>query len=337
MRQAATTGPATKRFYLERVNLAIDYMIARLDRPLRLRGVAQAAGLSPHHFHRVFQGITGESPAEFVRRQRLDWALAQIAQSPGATAAGERGRTAGAGRVRTARGTRPPIADIAARCGFASLSDFSRSFRRRFGAAPSRFDLAAWQAQHRAALDAIMPPTPPTAERARLRALPAVPGADRFHARVRALPARSVAYIRVRNPYAGSGVIDAASRLIAWAERHGLAGGAWLGFQWENPEITPLERCRYHVGVQAEGFTPRGEVGRYRFPPMLVAEVELLGDIHDELAALRWLYGHWLPRSGYVPAHHPCFEAWVGRPFALGHEKFHLHVQLPVKPRGRGG
>jgi AraC family transcriptional regulator len=66
---------------------------------------------------------------------------------------------------------------------------------------------------------------------------------------------------------------------------------------------------------------------------MVVAEVELRGGIDLELRALQWLYGTWLPRSGFVPDDHPCFEAWIGRPFAYGTDYFELHVQLPVRRR----
>jgi hypothetical protein len=51
----------------------------------------------------------------------------------------------------------------------------------------------------------------------------------------------------------------------------------------------------------------------------------------DEPLRLQWLYGSWLPRSGFVPDDQPCFEAWDGRPFAQGAERFALDVQLPVK------
>jgi AraC family transcriptional regulator len=145
------------------------------------------------------------------------------------------------------------------------------------------------------------------------------------------LPARTVAYIRVRNPYRGNAVVTAAERLVTWAESHALADGQWLGYQWDNPEIARLDDCQYHVAVEAERFTPQGEIGRFRFPPMVVAQVEVCGGLDLELRALQWLFGAWLPRSGYVPDDHPCFEAWVGRPFAHGTEYFELHAQLPVK------
>jgi DNA gyrase inhibitor GyrI len=67
---------------------------------------------------------------------------------------------------------------------------------------------------------------------------------------------------------------------------------------------------------------------------MVVAQVEVRGGIDLELRALQWLFGVWLPRSGYVPDDHPCFEAFIGRPptsFAQGTEHFELHAQLPVR------
>jgi AraC family transcriptional regulator len=65
---------------------------------------------------------------------------------------------------------------------------------------------------------------------------------------------------------------------------------------------------------------------------MTVAQLALRGGIDLELRALQWLYGSWLPRSGYVPDDHPCFEAWIGRPFAHGAEYFELFAQLPIQP-----
>ena len=72
------------------------------------------------------------------------------------------------------------------------------------------------------------------------------------------------------------------------------------------------------------------EVGRYRFPPMTVAQVAIRRGIDLEHRALRWLYGSWLPRSGYIPDDHPGLEAWIGRPFAHGTEHIEILVQLPT-------
>ena len=306
MRIPEKTQPATTATYVQRVNLAIDHVVGHLDAPLRLRDLSRVAMLSPFHFHRVFQALVGSTPADFVKRLRLEKALTLMSR------------------------TRPPsLTMIALRCGFSSSSDFSRCFRRRFGVPPSSFDLGAWRRACGAELEA-------TVEQAtrlpHLERLPPRHNPDSFRVKLRDLPARTVAYIRVDKPYQGSGVIDAVQTLVAWAERNRLGDGQWLGYQWDNPQITLLDDCRYYVAVEAERFTPRGEVGRYTFPPMTVAQVAIRGGIDLELRALQWLYGSWLPRSGYVPDDHPCFEAWMGRPFAHGAEYFEVDVQLPIQP-----
>ncbi len=288
--------------YLQRVNLAIDHVVNHLHEPLRLQDLARSAKLSPFHFHRVFHALVGVTPAEFVKRLRLEMALGLMA-----------------------RPRAPSLTSIALRCGFSSSSDFSRCFKQRFGASPSAFDIGAWRKVRGDELQA-------AAEGVhRLVRLPPRHNPDNFRVKIRNIAARSVAYIRVARPYHGDGVVQACRRLVAWAERHGFAGGQWLGYQWDNPEIASLEDCRYYVAVEAGRFAAKGEIGRFEFPPMLVAEVEICGGLDLELRALQWLYGTWLPRSGYIPDDHPGFEAWMGRPFAHGYEHFELHAQLPIR------
>lgn len=242
--------------------------------------------------------MTGQTLAEFIKRKRLERALLKMAHAP-----------------------RMKLTQVALECGFNSSADFSRSFKQHFGAAPSAFDITKWQQEHAHELES--------------RTI-ALSGAqpisnDDFKVKIRSLPPRTVAYIRVENPYGGTGVVDACNRLVAWAERHGFADGQWLGYQWENPELVALENCAYYVAVEADRFKPEGDIGRFRFPAMTIAQVDLRGDIQLELRALQWLYGEWLPKSGYVPDDQPGFEAWVGRPFAHGYEYFELAAQIPLR------
>jgi AraC family transcriptional regulator len=299
LRISAPAQRATRATYVERVNRAIDHIVSHLAEPMRLSELARQARLSSFHFHRVFQVMVGETPADFVKRLRLEKALGLMAHS----------------RPRS-------LTAIALACGFGSSSDFSRSFKARFGVPPRQFDLATWRTAHGNELEATV---------RRVQKLPPRTNPDHFRVRLRELPSRTVAYIRVDRPYQGSGVLKAAGRLMAWAERHEFAHRQWLGYQWENPEFTALEDCRYYIAVEAERFIPKGEVGRYVFPRMTVADIEMRGDIELELRALQWIYGSWLPRSGFVPDDQPAFEAFIGRPFATGANYFELHIQLPIR------
>ena len=131
MRSSKKNQPDTALTYLERVNRAIDHAVSRLQEPLRLSDLARAAMLSPFHFHRVFQVIVGESPAEFVKRLRLEKALGLMARSQP-----------------------PTLTKIAFECGFSSSSDFSRCFKQRFGASPRAFDIDASREPRRDRLEA---------------------------------------------------------------------------------------------------------------------------------------------------------------------------------------
>jgi AraC family transcriptional regulator len=308
LRISQKSRPVTVATYVQRVNLAIDHIVAHLDGPLRLRDMARVAMLSPFHFHRVFQALVGSTPSDFAKRLRLEKALRLMSHNRSTS-----------------------LTTIALACGFSSSSDFSRCFKQHFGVPPSAFDIRAWREAHGDKLNAIVEPA---TELPHIDRLPPRQNPDSFRVKIRDLPSRTVAYIRVDKPYRGNGVLRAVESLLAWAERNSFADGQWLGYQWDDPEITSLDDCRYYVAVEADPFTPKGAVGRYHFPPMTVAQVAVRAGIDLELRALRWLYGSWLPRSGYVPDDHPSFEAWIGRPFAHGTEFFELLVQLPIRRPG---
>jgi AraC family transcriptional regulator len=248
----------------------------------------------------------GETLNKFVKRLRLERALYLMSHAP-----------------------QRSLTDVALDCGFPSSSDFSRSFKQRYGAPPSVFDLDTFRDSRREEFERVLSSQGGSP---RFTTLPTGQNPDGFEVKLRDLPARTVAYIRVLDPYR-EGVAQAASeRLLAWAIERGLADGQWLGYMWEEPEIVAVADCRYDVALVVDAVEPSGEIGRFEFPPMRVAEVALSGDIALEGRAIDWLYKTWLPRSGYVPDDQPAFEAWIGRPFAHGSEHFEIACQLPVKP-----
>ena len=288
--------------YVDRVNRAIDHAVRHLAEPLSLADLARAAHFSPFHFHRIFTALMGETVHAFVKRVRLERALFLMSHQ-----------------------RQLSLTEVAERCGFGSSSDFSRSFRARYGVSPRGLDIDRFRDERRADL------TERLDERHHLAELPAGGNPDEFTVRLRRVPARRVAYVRVFGPYGGGGVLDAAKHLLAWAEARGLADGQWLGYQWEDPETVPLDQCRYDVGLEIPSdCAVDGEVGTVEFPAMTLAEVDIAGSVELELRALQWLYKTWLPTSGYAPDHQPCFEAWPGRPFAGGGPEIELTVQLAV-------
>lgn len=96
-----------------RVRRAIDLVETREGGRVTLDDMALAAGLSRHHFTRVFKATTGRTPAEWVLARRLAGAREQLLT------------------------TRLPVAEIAKAAGFGSPSRFGAVFRERFGMTPT--------------------------------------------------------------------------------------------------------------------------------------------------------------------------------------------------------
>lgn len=304
--QILRNEPPPSSDYVERVNRAIDFILNNLDQSLQLEDLARVACFSPFHFHRIFRALLGETLSDFVKRIRLERALRMLSFSPERT-----------------------LTEISTTCGFASSSDFSRSFKQRYGVPPSAFDVETFRKQRRQDWQNAIgdPELQHLFDR-----LPVGENPDGFDAVVRDLPARRVAYIRVIDPYRPHVVMDATKRLVNWADEQGI-DGQWYGYMWDDPEIVAHKDCRYDAAVEVgDDFQPSGEIGCFDFPEMKVAELEVRGAIDLEQRALDWLYRTWLPTSGYVPSEHPAFEAWIGRPFQHGIEHFELKVQIPIEP-----
>ena len=80
-----------------------------------LEALARAAGLSPYHFLRTFERVTGVTPHQYVRRARLrEAAMCLVTESRS-------------------------VLDIALDCGFGDVSNFNRAFRTEFGETPRMF------------------------------------------------------------------------------------------------------------------------------------------------------------------------------------------------------
>ena len=98
-----------------RLKRALDFIEANLEASIGVSEIAMASGVSPYHFSRAFRQATGMPPYAYVIERRIARAKDRLSD-------------AGAS-----------LASIARQSGFASLSQFSRTFRRQIGVTPSHF------------------------------------------------------------------------------------------------------------------------------------------------------------------------------------------------------
>jgi AraC-like DNA-binding protein len=85
-----------------------------------LHNLANAAGVGPYYYLRIFERITGVTPHQFVMRARLRRAAHRLMSDEA------------------------PIARIAFESGFGDLSNFNHSFRAEFGVTPRQWRLSVY-------------------------------------------------------------------------------------------------------------------------------------------------------------------------------------------------
>ena len=113
LRQIAAAGAPAHR-----IARAIRWLKDHFTGPLRVESLARHVGMSPSAFHLHFKGVTAMSPLQYQKRLRLQEAR------------------------RLLLGEGLDASEAAFRVGYESPSQFSREYRRLFGA-PPRQDVAA--------------------------------------------------------------------------------------------------------------------------------------------------------------------------------------------------
>ena len=99
---------------LSHIARAVRWIRDHYAHAFRVEDVAELCGMSASAFYRNFQAVTAMSPIQFQKQIRLQEARLQLAAHPN------------------------DVAGVAFRVGYESPSQFSREYRRQFGAPPSQ-------------------------------------------------------------------------------------------------------------------------------------------------------------------------------------------------------
>jgi AraC family transcriptional regulator len=108
-------GTATPINHSERINLVRDYIRRHMDEPLHRDLLAELAGYSVVHFHRIFTAHVGEGVNSYVRRVRMERAAQQLLRNE------------------------QPITAIALDSGYETPASFGKVFKQTFGVSPREF------------------------------------------------------------------------------------------------------------------------------------------------------------------------------------------------------
>ena len=94
---------------------AIDFIENNLFEEIRYNNVANQIGFSEYHFHRIFQGMIGESVTTYIKKRRLS-EMAKLLQN-----------------------SNKSIADLSIMSGYESHEAFTRAFKKMYGVTPIQY------------------------------------------------------------------------------------------------------------------------------------------------------------------------------------------------------
>lgn len=105
----------TKEDYQERINLTVEYINNHLGEEIDLNTLAEIAGFSPFHFHRIMRAFLGEPIGAFIMRMRVETAAKLL------------------------RYTDIPVQEIAWRVGYEVPSSLSKIFKQFYQVSPNEY------------------------------------------------------------------------------------------------------------------------------------------------------------------------------------------------------
>jgi AraC family transcriptional regulator len=277
--------------YHVRLQRVSDHIHDHLDEALNLHQLSELVYLSPYHWHRIYVSFFGETMAATVKRLRLNRAAGLLAQSS------------------------TSIQKIAERSGFPNVQSFTRTFSDVYGLPPATFRAKGQHTEFHYRL-------PEYKE-------------DAFEVKLISIDTIEV----IGMPHHGSFMeIDKAfGTLYGTLSAHAIHGTKLrsLGIYYTDPFAAAEKELRSMACI-----VPNVEVKQKLNLVAPVQLVQIIGGKYAVLhfrgpyasmqAAYKWLFGHWLPKSGFQAADAPVFEDYINNPRETAPTDLLTNIYLPI-------
>ncbi|MEC3433740.1 AraC family transcriptional regulator [Bacillus thuringiensis serovar nigeriensis] len=286
--------------YLRRIYKVQDYIESNINDSLSIEELADVAGFSKFHFHRIFKGIVNESLSRYVNRLKLERATHLLTYRTDMT-----------------------ITDIAYHFGFTDSAVFSRTFKNYYGVSPSQY--RNYNSKNCKDVRGISQYN----ECKKVRGNVEIVTADDIN----------VAYIRHIGTYeeltiAFPEMIEKLFHYAAKQNYHVFDDTKVLTIYHDHHEFTEEYHLRTSlcVTISDESTVETNDVGIMVIPSgkYAVGHFEICQDEYKR--AWDFIYGEWLPNSGYKPRDLYPFEVYRNDPKQHPKHKHIVDIYVPIEP-----
>ncbi len=204
-----------------------------------------------------------------------------------------------------------PIADIASRSQYTTIESFNRAFKAEFNLPPAAYRERGSHAQFKNAMAKNNP--------------------NEFNVNIIDFPETLCAAV----PHTGSymQIDQAMGKLFVLLKELNLLNEntKMMALFLDDPELTETEALRSFACSPIEPSTHLPTALETKtLKARQVAKLTYKGPYADMSQAYQWLYGVWLPESGYEPADSPCIESYLNNPQQVAPTELLTDIMLPL-------
>lgn len=283
-----------------RINELIQYVQKNIDQKLTLEDLAQVAGYSPFHIHRIFRAYVGETLGSFIQRLRMGKAMESLIN-------GEKS-----------------ITEIAFQSGYQTPAAFTKAFKQIFLTTPSQV--------RQSGIRPVMSTNP-------LIKVPEI-RRNRMNVEIKEIPDKKVITVTRKgledNNFnkAAAQAFSSLTRFISTNRAWSAIEGNCLGICPDDGVEKSPEESRYIAGyfLKEDGDVwVRGEVELIVLPGGRVAVFTHKGPYETLWQTWNKIYRDWLPESGEKLRETYPYEVYVKERGKVPEEELITEIYIPIE------
>lgn len=283
-----------------RINELIRFIQENLEHKLTLEMLANVAGYSPFHIHRIFRAYVGETMGNFIQRLRMGKAVEVLMNSA------------------------QPVTEIALLSGYQTPAAFTKAFKQLFHVTPSLV--------RQTGISPVIPINPLINVPELWRII--------MKAEIKDLPAKKVITVTrkglVENNFnkAADQAFTVLTRFISANRAWGSIEGHCLGICPDDGVEVPADESRYIAGYflkEGGDIWVRGEVELMELPAGRVAVFTHLGPYETLWQTWNKIYHDWLPGSGESLRDAYPYEVYLKEKGKVPVEELVTEIYIPIE------
>jgi AraC family transcriptional regulator len=148
---------------------------------------------------------------------------------------------------------------------------------------------------------------------------------------VREISRQRVCTLASQLGYEQESIFEAWDKLIDWAVNNGikLEQQKRFSFAFDNPTITPLDKCRYDASIVIDdNLKVNSPFVVSEIPKGKYAVLYFKGAPEEAINAQLSIYSDWLPSSGFEPDDFPMLENYLNDTRVDGYLEMEIHVKI---------